>query len=85
MKYITVEEFANKVGLSARSVRNYCAQGRIVGATLSGKTWMIPESSGKPARINSNEIDIEASKYGEDLINFINNSPVSFVAIKNIA
>lgn len=85
MKYITVEEFANKVGLSARSVRNYCAQGRIAGATLSGKTWMIPESSGKPARINSNEIDIEASKYGEDLINFINNSPVSFVAIKNIA
>lgn len=50
IKYTSVEETARKWQMSERSVRNYCAQGRIEGAILEGKTWKIPVSSLKPAR-----------------------------------
>lgn len=33
-------------------VRNYCAQGKIPDAFLTGKTWNIPEAAQKPSRIN---------------------------------
>ena len=50
MKYLSVAEFAAKWGLTDRSVRKYCADGKIAGAFLTGKTWNIPEDSQKPAR-----------------------------------
>ena len=52
MEYVSVAKMAEKWGLSERSVRNYCAQGRIADAKLIGKTWYIPENSQKPDRIN---------------------------------
>ena len=51
MKYLSVADMAKKWNLSERSVRNYCAKGRVVGANLMGKTWQIPENAEKPARI----------------------------------
>ncbi|MBQ8290149.1 MAG: Fic family protein [Clostridia bacterium] len=50
MKYISVADAAKKWGISERSVRNYCWQGRVVGARLVGKTWEIPEVAEKPER-----------------------------------
>ena len=50
MKYISVSESAKKWGISERSVRNYCALGRVAGARLVGKTWEIPEVAEKPKR-----------------------------------
>lgn len=41
-KYLSVKEFAELNGLSERTVRNYCAVGKIGGAFLTGKTWNIP-------------------------------------------
>ena len=52
MNYLSVADIARKWGLSERSVRNYCATGRIPGALLKGKTWYIPENAAKPARLN---------------------------------
>ena len=52
MKYISVAETAKKWGVSERSVRGYCAEGKIDGAFLTGKTWNIPETTEKPDRIN---------------------------------
>lgn len=52
MKYISVAEAAKKWGVSERSVRGYCAGGKIGGAFLTGKTWNIPETAKKPDRIN---------------------------------
>ncbi len=49
-KYISVNEFAQKQGISERTVRNYCASGKIEGAFLTGKTWNIPEDAGIPLR-----------------------------------
>lgn len=50
MKYISVTEFAAKYGLSERTVRNYCATGKIEGVILVGKTWNIPADSEAPKR-----------------------------------
>lgn len=48
--YLSVAETAKKWNISERSVRNYCAQGRVPGAFLTGKVWNIPESAEKPER-----------------------------------
>ena len=50
MKYLTSSEIAVKWNISERSVRNYCNHGRVVGAILQGKTWLIPENAEKPKR-----------------------------------
>lgn len=50
MKYISVTEFAAKYGISERAARNYCALGKIEGATLVGKTWNIPADAELPSR-----------------------------------
>ena len=50
MDYISVIEFANKYGISERTARNYCANGKIEGAFLTGKTWNIPADAELPNR-----------------------------------
>ena len=52
MKYVLVSEIAKKWNVSERSVRNYCAQGRVKDAILRGKTWYIPIEAEKPERSN---------------------------------
>ena len=52
MRYLSVEDTAKKWRLSERTVRNYCAQGKIEGAFLQGKTWNIPENAERPQRSN---------------------------------
>ncbi len=52
MNYLSVADMAKKWNLSERTVRNYCAQGKIKDAFLIGKTWNIPENTKKPERIN---------------------------------
>ena len=73
MRYLSVNEIAKKWNVSERSVRNYCAHGRVTGAFLTGKTWNIPENAEKPERSNKKKerpitlLDIlreqKASKY----------------------
>lgn len=53
MQYLSAAEAAKKWKISERSVRNYCAQGRVAGAVLNGKTWQIPADAEKPQRINT--------------------------------
>ena len=50
MDYISVSQAAEKWGVSERSIRNYCQQGRIIGAVLNGHSWLIPENAEKPDR-----------------------------------
>ena len=50
MKYLTSNEISKLSNISERSVRDYCSKGRVVGAYLEGKTWMIPANATKPAR-----------------------------------
>ena len=50
MEYISVTEFAEKFGISERTARNYCAQSKIEGVVLIGKTWSIPATAELPQR-----------------------------------
>ena len=54
MNLLSVQETAKKWGISERSVRNYCAEGRVSGAVLVGKTWKIPADAEKPQRRRKN-------------------------------
>ena len=54
-KFISVQDAAIKWNLSERSVRNYCATGRVDGAILKDKVWMIPIDAKKPSRSNGKE------------------------------
>ena len=49
-KYLTSNEISKIWKVSERSVRDYCSKGRVIGAYLEGKTWMIPEDVSKPER-----------------------------------
>ena len=56
MRYLSVIEIAKKWNVSERSVRNYCAQGRVTGAFLTGKTWNIPENAEKPEDVYKRQL-----------------------------
>lgn len=51
MDYISVAEFAKRYGIAERTARNYCAQGKIDGAVLIGKTWSVPVDARLPERM----------------------------------
>lgn len=55
MRFLTASEIAKKWEISERSVRNYCKQGRVKGAELKGKIWLIPEDAQKPERAKRKE------------------------------
>ena len=43
MAYISVQTFVEKFGVPERTVRNWCAVGKIDGAYLVGNSWNIPD------------------------------------------
>ena len=46
--YITVQEAAEKWGITTRQVQILCKANRIVGATRMSRIWIIPENAEKP-------------------------------------
>lgn len=58
MQYLTTAEIACKWGVSQRRVSLLCSEGRVEGAVLAGKTWLIPENARKP-------FDARTKKEGE--------------------
>ena len=47
--YISIREASYRWGVSERRVNQYCAAGRIPGASRFGRSWAIPESAEKPS------------------------------------
>ncbi len=45
MDFLTTAEYAKIWNISQRRVAIYCKEGRIDGAVLKGKTWLIPENT----------------------------------------
>jgi len=48
MQYMTAKEAAQRWNISLRRVQDDCRQGKIAGAVLFGKSWMIPENAVRP-------------------------------------
>lgn len=53
MNFISVNQFAKKYNLSERTIRHYCATGKLKGAFITGKTWNIPEDVVLPKKEKS--------------------------------
>ncbi|MDO4545677.1 MAG: LuxR C-terminal-related transcriptional regulator [Bacillota bacterium] len=49
MEYMTVKQAGEKWHMSVRSVQRLCKEGRIPGAQLWGRAWMIPDEARRPA------------------------------------
>jgi DNA-binding CsgD family transcriptional regulator len=48
MRFLKIEEVAQKWGISSRAVQILCKEGKIDGAQRFGRAWMIPESASRP-------------------------------------
>lgn len=48
MEYLTSAEIAEKWNVSQRRVAVFCKEGRVDGAVLKGRMWMIPLDAKKP-------------------------------------
>lgn len=46
--YMTVQEIAEKWGVTVRQVQILCKENRIAGATRMSRIWIIPECAEKP-------------------------------------
>lgn len=53
MELVSTKVYAEAHGLSERTVRNYCVQGKIAGAKQIGKSWSIPADAPLPTRKNA--------------------------------
>ena len=53
MELVSTKIYAESHGLSERTVRNYCVQGKIAGAKQIGKNWSIPADAPLPTRKNA--------------------------------
>lgn len=47
--YLTIQQVAEKWGVSIRRINTLCNEGKIDGAMKFGNTWAIPKSAEKPA------------------------------------
>ena len=48
----SVAQFSKRFDLSQERIRTFCREGRIPGAQLVGKQWIIPDDAGLPVRKN---------------------------------
>jgi DNA adenine methylase len=65
MNYISAKEAAIKWGISRRRISALCSEGRVIGATRVGNTWIIPDNAAKPidARIREAKKNDEAKPF----------------------
>ncbi len=69
MNFLTTTEMAERWNISRRRITTLCRDGRIEGAVLKGRTWLIPENTKKPddprhIRKNNQEA-IDHEQHGE--------------------
>ena len=48
--YISVQEAAEKWNVTPRQVQFLCKEGRVKGAEIMSRIWIIPEDAEKPTR-----------------------------------
>lgn len=48
--YITVQEAAEKWGVTDRQIQLWCKSGKIAGATMLSRIWIIPENAQRPVQ-----------------------------------
>ena len=49
MDYISVQQAAEKWGITVRRIQKLCEDGRVEGVVQCGRMWMIPKDAVKPS------------------------------------
>lgn len=60
-RYLSIQEAAEKWGVSKRRVNQYCVEGRVFGAQRIGKAWAIPFDAEKTRRSSQAEKAVSQS------------------------
>ena len=48
MEYITIQDAAERWGISEQRIQVLCSEGRLKGAVKFGRQWAIPSDTNKP-------------------------------------
>ena len=69
--YISIREASYRWGVSERRVNQYCAEGRIPGASRFGRSWAIPENAETPydQRLQGRHRDSDRARTGKKEVN----------------
>lgn len=66
MGFLTTVEMSEKWNITRRRIAELCKEGRIEGAILKGKTWLIPEDAVKPIDPRKNRHQENAKEKGSE-------------------
>jgi hypothetical protein len=55
--YITVQDAAKKWEVTDRQVQIWCKEGKILGASMLSRIWIIPEDAERPASQKSKKME----------------------------
>lgn len=68
MEYLSTKETAKRWGVNTSLVRRHCSQGRVPGAIQRDGTWLIPEGTKRPPKIERPEEATELPPLAKKLI-----------------
>ena len=68
MEYLSTKETAKRWGVNTSLVRRHCSQGRVPGAIQRDGTWLIPEGTKRPPKIERTEEIAELPPLAKKLI-----------------
>lgn len=78
--YMTIEETAQKWGVSVRRVQALCAGGRIQGAIRVGRDWRIPEQAVRPADGRTKAAKLQQETVLESAMPFPKRTPLLYMS-----
>ena len=68
MEYLSTKETAKRWGVNTSLVRRHCSQGRVPGAIQRDGTWLIPEGTKRPPKIERSEEATELPPLAKKLV-----------------
>lgn len=68
MEYLSTKETAKRWGVNTSLVRRHCSQGRVPGAIQRDGTWLIPEGTKRPPKIERPEETTELPPLAKKLV-----------------
>ena len=68
MEYLSTKETAKRWGVNTSLVRRHCSQGRVPGAIQRDGTWLIPEGTKRPPKIERPEEVTELPPLAKKLV-----------------
>ena len=59
IKYVSADEVAKKLGISVRRIQQLCSSGKVDGAIIEGKSWLLPEKSVDTIPVRKKKVKVD--------------------------